>query len=234
MTNNKRVLYGLLITILVFVVSTYLGQIVNLNIEFFPQSFFVTHTVMLITSAVAIFSLKKHVNFRIALPKFRKILRPILFGLLATIAINIFITVLGMSLGGKVESHVAVSTLSPWQFFVFVFVYASIAEEILFRGFLQNILSPLEAKVIRVFRRHISVPVLISATVFGLAHLILVTTGASGFFLVRIVIFTTVLGIIAGYYQEKYENNAYAIIVHMAGNFMGLLGVLMMSLNPQV
>lgn len=39
----------------------------------------------------------------------------------------------------------------------------------------------------------------------------------------------TLLGIVAGYYQEKYENNFYAIIVHMAGNLMGVIGAIMMK-----
>jgi membrane protease YdiL (CAAX protease family) len=40
-----------------------------------------------------------------------------------------------------------------------------------------------------------------------------------------------VLGLIAGYYQEKYDNNAYAIIVHMSGNLMGLIGALIGTAN---
>jgi len=36
---------------------------------------------------------------------------------------------------------------------------------------------------------------------------------------------------IAGYYQEKYDNNAFAIIVHMSGNLMGVIGALLMNVN---
>jgi membrane protease YdiL (CAAX protease family) len=121
--------------------------------------------------------------------------------------------------------------MSPLQIFVFIFIYASIAEEVLFRGFLMNILKPVSIKGIKVFKRNLNFPVIISAVIFGLAHLILITTGAGGLFLLRIVVFTTILGLIAGYYQEKYNNNAYAIIVHMAGNIMGVIGALLMSLN---
>lgn len=42
------------------------------------------------------------------------------------------------------------------------------------------------------------------------------------------LVFTFALGLIAGYYQEKYDNHAFAIIVHMAGNLMGLVSILMM------
>ena len=71
--------------------------------------------------------------------------------------------------------------MSPLQVFIFVFIYASIAEEILFRGFLMNILKPLKIKGISILKRKISVPVIISAFAFGLGHLILITTGVGGF-----------------------------------------------------
>ncbi len=87
----------------------------------------------------------------------------------------------------------------------------------------------MKTKEVNIFKRKISVPVIISAIVFGLAHLILITTGAGGLFLLRVVVFTTVLGVIAGYYQEKYNNNAFAIIVHMSGNSLAVVGTLLMS-----
>jgi membrane protease YdiL (CAAX protease family) len=230
MKTNERIIYGIIITIVVFVIATFSGSKLHLNIEFVPHSF-VTHTLMLILSIGLIYGLKKYVNYKITLPQFKKTLKPILFGLLATIIVNISMTVITKILGGKVEAHAALAKMTPLQIFIFVFIYASIAEEILFRGFLMNILKPLKEKGIKIFKRNISIPVLISAVAFGLGHLILITTGASGLFLLRIVVFTTILGLIAGYYQEKYDNNAFAIIVHMAGNLMGVIGALLMNLT---
>jgi membrane protease YdiL (CAAX protease family) len=230
MRNNERIIYGILITILVFAITTFLGSKIHLNLEFFSSSF-VTHSFMLGLSIVFIYSLRKYVNYKIAVPQFKKVLKPILFGFLATVFINITITVLTKILGGKVEAHALLTKMNPLQVFVFVFIYASIAEEILFRGFLMNILKPLQSKGIKIFKRNLSIPVIISAVIFGLAHLILISTGAGEFFLFRIVIFTTILGLIAGYYQEKFKNNAYAIIVHMSGNLMGVIGALLMNLN---
>ncbi len=201
-----------------------------MNIEFLPYTF-ATHTAMLILSVGLIYGLKKHVNYKIALPPFKKILKPVLFGILATIIVNIVMNVATNISGGKVEVHAALTKMSPLQVFLFVFIYASIAEELLFRGFLLNMLKPIKLKGIKIFKRNVSMPVLISAVAFGLAHLILITTGAGGLFILRIVVFTTILGIIAGYYQEKYDNNAFAIIVHMAGNLMGVIGALLMNIN---
>jgi membrane protease YdiL (CAAX protease family) len=171
------------------------------------------------------------VDYKISLPRFKETLKPVLFGILTAIIINVFMGMITKILGGRIEAHPALVKMSPFQIFIFVFIYASIAEEVLFRGFLLNILKPLKTKGMRIFRRNISIPVIISAVAFGLGHLILITTGVSGLFLLRIVIFTTVLGLIAGYYQEKYNNNAFAIIVHMAGNLIGVIGALLVNLN---
>jgi len=230
MKNNERIIYGIAFTIVIFVIATFSGSKLHLTIDFFPSTF-VTHSVMLTLSIVLIYSLRKYVNYKIAWPQFKKTLKPILIGLLATIIVNILFTALTKISGGQVEAHPALTKMTPLQIFVFVFIYASIAEEILFRGFLLNILKPLKSKGINIYKRHISIPVIISAFAFGLAHLILLTTGAGGLFIFRIVVFTTILGLIAGYYQEKYENNGFAIIVHMSGNLMGVIGALLMNLN---
>lgn len=225
-----QISYGLIVAIGVFAISTLIGSRFHLNIAFIPDSF-VTHTLMLLLSIGMIYSLKKYVNYKISTPKFKNILKPILFGLLATIIVNISMAITTKTLGGKIEAHPALMSTSPLQVFIFIFIYASIAEELLFRGFLMNILKPLKAKGINILKRRVSVPIIISAFAFGLAHLILITTGAGGLFILRIVVFTTVLGLIAGYYQEKYDNNAFAIIVHMAGNTFAVIGALLMGLN---
>jgi membrane protease YdiL (CAAX protease family) len=226
MKNNKRIIYGIIITVVIFVIATFGGSKLPLKIELFPSSF-ITHTLMLLMSIAVINIFKKNVNYKISLPKFKKILRPILFGLLAPILVNISMGILIKISGGESEAHPLLTKMTSLQVFVFVFIYASIAEEILFRGFLLNILKPLKAKGISILKRKISVPVIISAFTFGLGHLILITTGVGGLFLMRVVIFTTILGLIAGYYQEKYDNNAYAIIVHMSGNLLAIIGSLL-------
>lgn len=234
MKNSERILIGLIITILVFTIAMFLSNKLHLNVDFIPNTF-ITHTAMTLFSIAAIYFLKEAVNYKISLPKFRQILKPILFGLLTTIIVNITMSIIvnrltpGNGSTGGNEVHPLLVKTTPLQVFVFVFIYASIAEELLYRGFLLNILSPLRAKGISIFKRKISVSVMISATVFGLSHLILMTVGAGGLFLLKIVVFTTILGLIAGYYQEKHENNAFAIIVHMAGNIPSVVGVILMN-----
>jgi membrane protease YdiL (CAAX protease family) len=230
-TNGKRIFWGILLTLIVFLASTFAGKSFSLNNEFIPDTF-ITNIVMLTLSICLIWGFKKYVSYKISLPKFKKTLRPILFGLLAAIIVNIIMSIVERAFGFReIESHSAHSALSPLQFFIFIFICTPIAEEVLFRGFLQNILKPLKVKGIRLFKRHISVPVLISAVVFGLVHLIVITSGSGSIFVIRTVLFATTIGLIAGYYQEKYDNNAYAITVHMAANFVALTAVFIASLT---
>ena len=229
MKTSKRIVFGLLITVVIFVLANFLGKKIDLGIDFLSYTF-ATHTIMLILSILAIVFLRKIVDYKFSFPKFKKILRPLLFGFLASL-VPVLMAIITVALGGKIEPHPALNVMSAFQTFVFVFIYASIAEEFLFRGFLQNILRPLSAKGIKIFKRFVSVPVIISAVPFGLAHTVLFFSGVGVVFVIRVVVFTMLLGLVAGYYQEKHNNHAYAIIVHMTGNALGVLSALMMGLN---
>lgn len=230
MKNSERLIWGILLTAIVFLISSFVSRKLQINIEFIPKSFW-GDTLILILSIALIYGLKKHVNYKISVPKFKKTLKPMLFGFLAAVIVNVLMTIIGNIFGIKAESHYAFDVMSPLQFFLFVFIYASVVEEVLFRGFLQNILAPLKDRGIKIFKRHISLPVIIGALAFGLVHLNLMATGAGAFFLTRTLLVTFTLGLIAGYYQEKYDNNAYAILTHMAGNFMGLMASLLINLS---
>lgn len=231
MKNNEKVIYGLLITIVIFLTAIFVRSKIELNSSFFPSTF-ISHSTMLLLSIIAIITLKKEVNFKISAPKFRTILKPILLGIAVTIVINILLTIATKIVGGEPAVHPLVAQMKPMQVLIFVFFYASFAEEILFRGFLLNLLRPLKTKGATLFNRKISLPVIISAAAFGLSHLILITAGVDALFLVRVVSFTFLLGLVAGYYQEKYDNTTYAIIVHMAGNSLAVIAIFVMSMNP--
>jgi len=108
-----------------------------------------------------------------------------------------------------------------------VWILASISEEVLTRGLIQGYLMPFKKYGFSVFKKHISVPVLISALFFGAMHIMLLTTGMN-VYMVSAVMFTSfILGLVAGYYREKTGSLIPAIIVHMVFNIGGaLLGLL--------
>jgi membrane protease YdiL (CAAX protease family) len=211
-----------MITLAIFLTATFISANISLGVKNLP-SFFVTLSIEVLLSLIAIWLFKKQLAFKLSMPALKTIIKPVAIALAVTIVINISLTVVTKLLGQKVETPKALLALSPLQVILFVFFYASIAEELLFRGFLLNFLKPLQAKGISVFKRRITAPVIISAIAFGLAHLVLLYTDVSTLFICRIVIFTTCLGLIAGYYQERYDNHAYAILVHMAGNSLAVI-----------
>ncbi len=228
MKNIERTAYGLLLTTLIFVTATIVSAKIRLGIEFIPN-FFVTLTIELLMSFAVIYAMRDYFSYAIAVPKLKTLIKPFVFGIILTVVVNLLISGIIKIAGGNLEEHPALSKLNFIQVLIFIFVYASVAEEMLFRGFLMNLLKPLEVHGVFLFKRKISLPVIISAFAFGAAHLVLISTGVTVYFLFRIVVFTICLGLMAGYYQEKYNNNFHAIIVHMAGNTMAVIAALSIS-----
>ncbi|MDR0659431.1 MAG: CPBP family intramembrane metalloprotease [Prevotellaceae bacterium] len=218
MKDYERVIYGLAITAAIYFIAIFSTNWIRFSGGFTPGSF-VTHSVMLLLSIAAIVIFKKSVDFNISMPKLKNIIMPIIVGVAITFLSGILMSIITKMLGQEVEAHPSLLTMGPLQVFLFVFIYASIAEEFLFRGFLLNILKPLSKYKVSIF----SIPVIISALTFGLGHLVLISADVSGLFIMRILVFTTAMGLAAGYYQEKYKNISYAIVVHMAGNLFGLV-----------
>ena len=150
-------------------------------------------------------------------------------GLGVAVIINIILSITIKLLGFELNTHPALLQMTGFQIFAFVFIYASISEEILYRGLLINFIKPLNLGGIIIFRRKVSYAIIISAVMFGLSHLVLLLSDVSQIFALRMVIFTAVLGIVAGYYQEKHNNTSFAINVHMGANFMALIAVMLIG-----
>jgi membrane protease YdiL (CAAX protease family) len=236
MNKNQLILSGLFITLFIFLAANFAGVKLQLNADFLPHSFSI-HTLMLLLTIIIILGMKDRVGYSISLPRINYLWKPVLIAIVVTIGVNILMEGISVILkkstipavaGETVEGHALLASMDPLQIILFVFFYASIAEEILFRGFLQNYLHPLKTGGFRLFKRQISLPVIIAALAFGAAHLVLIKTGANMMFITRIVIFTSCLGLVAGYYQEKHNNNSYAIIVHMAGNLPAVIAAFFM------
>jgi membrane protease YdiL (CAAX protease family) len=229
MKNKERIIFGLIITAVIYAIAQIVSANFKLNIKLLPD-IFVTLTIFWVLSALAIFIFRKHLSYTISLPKLKKVFKPFGMGIVMFFITFVLLSIIMKVAGIELEGHPGFKVMNPLQIFIFVFIYASIAEEILFRGFLLNLLKPLSDKGITFFKRKISLSVIVSAIAFGLAHLVLVRAGVGVFFLIRVVLFATSVGIVAGYYQEKYNNNAYAIIVHMGGNLFGVVAAILLNL----
>ncbi len=208
LSDGKRIVYGLIITIIIFTLAQFASD---------------THHLMFALSVIAIYILRENVNYKISLPKVSKLFKPALLGFLLPMLLHIPWTSVTIWLGFEIEKHVVVSGLSLWQVFFSIVIVASVAEEMLFRGFLVNFLKPLQMTGVTIFGRYLSVPVIIGAITFGLVHLVLLMAGQGFVTTLHVVISAILVGLIAGYYQEKYDNNAFAVIVHMSANLPVLL-----------
>ncbi len=104
---------------------------------------------------------------------------------------------------------------------IYIWLWASICEEVLTRGLIQGFLFPVKNIGFNFLNRFISLPVMVGAAFFGLMHFMLLTFGISFFAVITIVIFAIVLGIIAGYYREQTNSLVPAIIVHICFNIGG-------------
>lgn len=115
--------------------------------------------------------------------------------------------------------------LSPIQSIIFVWIYASVSEEIFTRGLLQSFLSPLTQYGINLSKNlRLSVPVIFSGLYFGLMHVVVIDKMGP-----PVIVLTTLLGLVAGYYREKTGSLIPAVIIHALFNVGGMLPMWILS-----
>ncbi len=99
-------------------------------------------------------------------------------------------------------------------------IIAPVAEEFMTRGYLQTSLAHLNNKGIRLFKVYINLPVIISALLFGLAHLGNLASDSNFLFVFYIIIYSFLLGIISGYFKEKSGSIYPSCAIHSFANFL--------------
>lgn len=103
-----------------------------------------------------------------------------------------------------------------------VWIWSSLCEEVLVRGFVQSFIQHL--KHLKLFR--LSLPVIISGLFFGTIHLSLFKAGMGLWFVLFIVFNTTIIGLTAAYYREKTDSLIPAFWAHFIANVVGSLPLL--------
>ncbi|MBN2621057.1 CPBP family intramembrane metalloprotease [candidate division WOR-3 bacterium] len=150
-----------------------------------------------------------------------------IIGVVTMVVTGIAATVLNSIFPIKGGEHFA-SKYSIWETILYVWLLASISEEVLTRGLIQGFLAPLKKYGFKVIGKYISLPILTSTFFFSAIHLMLLTTGMNACMVGAVVISCFVLGIVAGYVRERSGSLIPAIIVHLVfnvgGTAMGLLG----------
>ncbi|MBN1355036.1 CPBP family intramembrane metalloprotease [bacterium] len=195
-----------------------------------PDSF-ATHTVFLVCSLSLMIrysggNLSRY-GFRPV--NLRNLIRPVLVLALIFAAANIVLVPVSnliSRLTGSGTPGGQAQGMSAGQIFVFIVIYASVCEEFLFRGFLQNFLALLSPVTLRIFKLKLSLPVVTGAVLFGLGHFIVLSTGAGWGPVIHIVLLTTTIGLVAGHYAERTGSLVTAIVLHMIANIPALISAL--------
>ncbi len=226
---KKLIFIHIIVTIVIFLFSSYISKLIlSGNTTVYKTGMQLFLELILALAAIKYFKL----NFQLKIPSFKTGLKVFFSGFLMVIFLMFFINIISTLLGHvpSKEAHLLMEQMSVFQVFYLVFIGASIAEEFLFRGYLLNALKTGNIKQIKIFNIEISGAILISALLFSMAHLSLLLVGSGFEFVFKILLMTFILGLLAGYYQEKYQNTAYAILVHMGANLTGLIGMLLMQI----
>lgn len=183
--------------------------------DFLPGSFF-THSVMLAATIVIIglWPGRSFADFGFTLGIYR--FRPrILLWVLPTAVLSLLARLAPM----PAEAESIIAGRSHLELVLFVWVYASVCEEVLTRGLLQSIVAGWSRA--EEVSTSFSLPVLVSALFFGAMHLVLLESmGPSA--AVPIVL-ATLLGYLAARYRESTGSLIPAVIVHALFNVGGML-----------
>ena len=183
---------------------------------------FITHTFMWILSVLIALILTKGKlrDYGFTKGKFR--LTGKIFLWVIPMAI---LSVMGFIASRSGEDVKKVIDMFHLQDIIFIWIYASVCEEIFTRGLLQSFLAPLEKYGFNLFKRwRLSLPVLFSGLFFGMMHIVAIDKMGP-----PVIVFTSILGIIAGYYREKTESLIPAIIIHALFNIGGMLPMWLLS-----
>ena len=221
MTNSTRLIIAFLMLIIIFSFGNLIGRLSASYVGSAVRPA-ITQFTFLILSLILMYRLSSGnlTNYGFKPVQFRQLVKPFWIMVIAQIMVLVIGSIVMFKLGvikpGE-SPHPVLKNMSLLQVFLVIFILASIAEEFLFRGLFQSFLEPLsEYKLGK-----LSLPVILSAISFGLAHFILLLTPANRGFVFFIVVNTMVLGFIASYFREKTESMITPIIVHMTANLVG-------------
>jgi membrane protease YdiL (CAAX protease family) len=186
-------------------------------------SIFVNYSMMLAVTLVLVLasSMGDPTGFGFVLPRRGSYGLCVTWGLVLGIAATIVMLFAGT---GGVS---VMGGLGFWQMVLLVWIFASVAEEVLVRGYVQGYLEPLRGYGFTVFRMRFSLPVILSALFFSCMHLILLSTSTSPMAVYFIMLFTFFLGLVAAYHREKSESLLPPIAAHIFFNVGGVVGAML-------
>lgn len=214
MNEKLKITLGIVLTFFVLMLSSGFEIFMDSNFKTITQGISSQIAILLLSGLlIYFFTHKKYIEFIVK----KTLIKQLFLPLLLTLILALFTTLI------NTDAHPVADSMSFIQIFFIVVLLASLSEELLFRGFLLNMISSLKIYRLKIYHLEISLSVIISALIFGIIHFGLLSVGMAFASVFKIVIFAFILGIIAGYFQEKHKNFIFPLLIHMTANLMGLL-----------
>jgi membrane protease YdiL (CAAX protease family) len=220
-----RILAALVIALAISLAALQLTNLWPVPDEGWVPSSFITHTSMWMLSVLLISILARGDFGRYGFTRGTYRFTPKIF--LWAIPTSI-LSIMGYLASRWMEAAPELTEFSYLQDVLFIWIYASISEEIFTRGLLLGFLRDLRMYGINLFGRwRLSVPVLFSAFYFGGMHVVRRGTMGSG--VISVIVLATLLGMVTGYYRERTGSLIPAIIIHVLFNVGGMLPMWLLS-----
>lgn len=165
---------------------------------------------------IAVVGKKQFSEFGFKLPEDLKVWKAVLTGFVAGTLLYVLAELSNIELAFMGQSPLVYIILLSW-------IGAPIQEEVIFRGLFQGFLAVRIKSSVTIWKWKLTIPALIGAIAFSLAHLALVTVESilGGIFFVIISAF--ILGIIAGNFRAATGSLISPIIIHALFNVTGTL-----------
>ncbi|GEM_PF-4013364 len=224
MTQKFKISIGVITPIVIILLSIY---VFNYILGFNPKvSSFYFEFVLLITSLLLIyfFTKRKIIYFnlsKIELNDFFKIaIVSYTMAILLQFISGLTYLIFQKPLHDKIDKQCMIELL----FFLFIF---PLSNELMFRGFSLNMLESLKKYTIRITKNiELTYSTLISGIISGGIILLYLIFNQYHLIIIFITISVIVMGVFAGYFQEKYNNFAAALLVNYSYTLVSALGII--------
>jgi membrane protease YdiL (CAAX protease family) len=229
----STILMGATIILLSFAIADPITNIINSHFElnFYTKNTIFKFFILLLSIAAILLVNKgklsgygfnrpeniKYLNFSIKVAGIS--VASLIFGAIVFMGILNHLFPTGNSAGFPEQKSIIQMVLTIW-------VWSSLCEEVLVRGFVQGYIQHL--KHLKIFR--LSVPVVVSGLFFGAMHLTLFKAGMGLWFVLFITFNTSVIGLTAAYYREKTNSLIPAFWVHFIANAIGSLPLIIIMI----
>ncbi|MBN1880492.1 CPBP family intramembrane metalloprotease [bacterium] len=214
--DRLKIPIGIGISAAIALIALYVTTLVPLPKDGFIPGSFITHSLMLGLSLMVMLLIPNGGLSSYGFTKGTYRFRPKI--LLWALPTAVLASIALVATGGA-EASSMLQDFSRLQLFVFVWIYASVCEEVLTRGLLQTLISGHRNDDSR--KRIFTTPVVISGLFFGAMHTVLIPS--MGPRAAVPIVLTTLLGFLAAHYRRKTGSLIPAIIVHALFNVGGML-----------